>query len=199
MLPRGAAGPVAGSVDGPRADDHASDRRDTTQNSAKTQAGRRGLPRHRDGNAEARIQAAVVKFIRTVAPDILVFHIPNGGLRGKAEAARLKWVGTLAGLPDLCLIVPVGRVFFMEIKTANGRLSEDQKQIHGWLTSIGVGSAVIRSIDDARIALKAWNIPTREHGPLAGLDPKTREAWRQSAIEWRSERDAAEQRGGDDE
>jgi VRR-NUC domain len=123
----------------------------------------------------------------------LVFHVPNGGKRSIAEAARLKWVGTLAGVPDLCLLAPVGRVFFMEIKTEAGRLSEDQKKIHGWLTAIGVGCAVIRSIDDARNALKTCNIPTRESDPLGHLDPTTREAWRRSAVEWRAERDKTEQ------
>jgi hypothetical protein len=32
----------------------------------------------------------------------------------------------------------------------------------------------------------------REHDPHAGLDPKTREAWRQSAVEYRKERDKRE-------
>ena len=30
----------------------------------------------------ARIQAAIVEWVRTVAPDLFVFHPPNGGLRG---------------------------------------------------------------------------------------------------------------------
>ena len=47
------------------------------------------VAKRRDGNAEARVQAAIVEWIRTVAPDLIVFHPPNGGLRGKAEAARL--------------------------------------------------------------------------------------------------------------
>jgi hypothetical protein len=161
---------------------------------------RQAPPRRRDANAEARLQGNdVLPYLRRVAPDVMVFHIPNGGLRGKREAARLKWQGVLAGLPDLCLIAPVGRVFFMELKTKTGRLSADQKAIHGWLSAIGVSCAVIRSIDDARNALKAWGIPTREHDPLAGLDPKTSQAWRESAVEYRAERDAAKQRGGDDE
>ena len=39
----------------------------------------------RDSNAEARIQAAIVEWIRTVSSDLVVFHVPNGGKRGKAE------------------------------------------------------------------------------------------------------------------
>ena len=52
-------------------------------------------PRHRpsapapDRNGEARIQAAIVEWVRAIAPDVLIFAVPNGGLRSKAEAARL--------------------------------------------------------------------------------------------------------------
>jgi hypothetical protein len=195
-MPTKAAGPNHPSVTGPHTKLLASNRSTNRDYRAKTQP---GLPRRRAGNDEANIQAGVVGYVRAVAPDVLIFHVPNGGYRTPAESARLKWTGTLAGVPDLCLIAPIGRVFFMEIKTATGRLSENQKRIHGWLTAIGVSCAVVRSVNDARNALRAWNIPTREHDPMAGLDPKTREAWRDSAVAWRAARDEGEQRGGDDE
>jgi hypothetical protein len=115
-----------------------------------------------DANAEARIQAAIVAWIRTVSPDALVFHIPNGGLRGKAEAARLKWVGTLAGVPDLAIVTPGGRVKFIEVKTADGTLSPSQRDVHGFLTALGTPPAIVRSIDDARRAFAAWGLETRE-------------------------------------
>jgi hypothetical protein len=84
-----------------------------------------------DRNGEARIQASIVEWVRTVAPGVLIFHIPNGGYRSKAEAARLKWTGVLAGVPDLAIIAPGGRAFFLEVKTATGRLSEVQREVIG--------------------------------------------------------------------
>jgi hypothetical protein len=42
-------------------------------------------PRRRDLNREAREQAGIVSYIRTVAPDLLVFHPANGGWRTPAE------------------------------------------------------------------------------------------------------------------
>lgn len=36
----------------------------------------------------------------------LLHHIPNGGYRQKATAARMKAEGVKAGVPDLCLPVP---------------------------------------------------------------------------------------------
>ena len=131
----------------------------------ENQAFGKGRP-HPDRNGEARIQGdEIVPFIRLVAPQVLLFHCPNGGYRTPAEAAKLKWQGVLPGIPDLCLIAPVRRVFFMEIKTATGRLSDDQLKIHGWLTALGVPCAVCRSIDDARRALAIWGIETREAKP----------------------------------
>ena len=38
----------------------------------------------------------------------LLHHCPNGGSRNKAEAVKLKQMGVKAGIPDLCLPVPMG-------------------------------------------------------------------------------------------
>jgi hypothetical protein len=106
--------------------------------------------------SEDQIQAAIVEWIRTVAPGALVFAVPNGGLRTKAEAARLKWTGVLAG------VAPVGRVFALEVKTEVGRLSENPRGIFDCLVAIGVQRAIVRSIDDVRRAFAAWGLDTRE-------------------------------------
>ncbi len=120
--------------------------------------------RRRDLNAEARIQAAIVEWIRLVAPGVLVFAVPNGGLRTKAEAARLRWTGVVAGVPDLVLIAPSGRACFLEVKTPRGRPSPEQLTIHEALIALGTPPAIVRSIDDARLAFAAWGLETRELG-----------------------------------
>ena len=122
----------------------------------------RPVERRRDGNAEARRQAAIVDYVRWVAPQVVVFHIPNGGLRSKPEAARLKWVGTLAGVFDLVLVLPRGRCAFWEVKTDSGRLSADQRNFIQRLEAAGHTWAVVRTIDDARIELARLGIQTRE-------------------------------------
>jgi hypothetical protein len=117
--------------------------------------------RQRDLNAEARIQAAIVEWIRVAAPAVMVFAVP---LRTKAEAARMRWTGVLAGVPDLVVIAPGGRALFLEVKTEAGRLSADQRDVHDRLVSLGTPSAIVRSIDDARLAFAAWGLQTREAG-----------------------------------
>jgi hypothetical protein len=122
--------------------------------------------RRGDFNAEARVQAAIVEWVRTVAPGVLIFAVPNGGLRSKAEAARLKWTGVVPGIPDLVVIAPIGRAFFLEVKTSNGRLSDDQRAIFDALAVLGAPFMTVRSIDDVRRAFSGWEIETREavHG-----------------------------------
>jgi hypothetical protein len=119
-----------------------------------------------DLNAEARIQAAIVAFVRAVAPQVLIFADPNGGLRTQAEAARLKWTGVLAGVPDLVVIGPGGRALFLEVKTETGSLSASQREMFDRLTSAGTAPAIVRWVDDVRAAFRAWNIETMEaqHG-----------------------------------
>lgn len=63
-------------------------------------------------------------------PELLLLHaIPNGGLRSKSEAARMKAAGVKAGVPDLFL--PVARNgchgLYIELKRRHGgRVSSDQ-------------------------------------------------------------------------
>ena len=66
----------------------------------------------------------------------LLFHIPNGGKRGKVEAARFKAEGVKPGVPDLFLPVARGgrHGLFIEMKRQKGgRLSPDQR---AWLDAL---------------------------------------------------------------
>ncbi len=119
-----------------------------------------------DRNSEAKRQAAIVEYVRTVAPQVLIWAVPNGGLRTKAEAARLKWTGVLAGVPDLTLVLPGGRCAFWECKTPRGKLSTAQVLAFSRLHDLGHSVAVVRDIEDARKELARLGLQTREHGGL---------------------------------
>lgn len=116
----------------------------------------------RDKNAEARRQAAIVDYVRWVAPHIRIWAVPNGGWRTKAEAARFKWTGVLAGVLDLTLALPSGKCAFWETKDEGKGLSDDQKAMVEWLTANGHTWAVVRTVDDARRELKRLGVVTRE-------------------------------------
>ena len=111
---------------------------------------------------EDALQRSVITYLRFVAPWCVSFAIPNGGGRSKAEAAILKATGTLAGIPDIAIIAPGGKAYFLELKAPKGRISPAQKIMHEELVARRIPLAIIRSLDDARDALKAWNIANRE-------------------------------------
>lgn len=60
----------------------------------------------------------------------LAFAIPNGGLRDKITAAKLKAEGVKAGVCDIFYPVPiVYHGLFIEMKAADGKVSKEQKAI----------------------------------------------------------------------
>ena len=106
--------------------------------------------------SEADLHMAIVGMIAVEAkPGVIAFHTPNGGRRGKAEAGRLKGMGTLAGVPDLILIVD-GRCFGLEIKSAAGRLSREQKAMRQRFARAGCEFEVVRSLAETRDVLTRW-------------------------------------------
>lgn len=113
-------------------------------------------------NEEARIQASVVDYVRRVCPDVLIYHPPNGEWRDKRTAAKLRWMGVVAGIPDLVLLYGQGKTAFFEIKTDKGRLSKTQALVASWLELSDFPWFLVRSIDDARHALAELGIETRE-------------------------------------
>ena len=117
----------------------------------------------RDANAEGRRQIAIVEYVRWVAPQCVIFHPANGGWRTKAEAARFKAMGVVAGTPDLVLVLPSGRSAWWEIKVSTGRLSPQQKEFAARLTELCHEWAIIRSVEDARGELARLGIKTKDH------------------------------------
>jgi hypothetical protein len=69
-------------------------------------------------NLEHSLQTGCVKWFRYQYPQYLIYAIPNGGLRNKVVAAKLKEEGLLAGVPDLH--IPVAKKgyhgLFIEMK-----------------------------------------------------------------------------------
>jgi hypothetical protein len=62
-------------------------------------------------------------------PDLkLIFHIPNGGTRNKAEAGHLKAQGVKPGVPDIFLPVPKLNFhgLWIEMKAKKNKTSEEQ-------------------------------------------------------------------------
>lgn len=75
----------------------------------------------------------------------LLFHIPNGGKRSKAEAARFKAMGVRAGVSDIFLPVARGghHGLWIELKRLHdGRPTEAQLEWIERMTAEGYAAAV---------------------------------------------------------
>lgn len=85
----------------------------------------------------------------------LAFAIPNGGLRHFLVAAKLKAEGVKRGVPDIFLPVPtmmsgiMEHGLFIEMKSAEGRLSPEQKAWGCAVLSQGYDVAVCYSWTEA--------------------------------------------------
>ena len=112
--------------------------------------------------SEANIQRSIVHYLRTVLPDCLTFAIPNGSQRTASGRPANAVAGLLPGVPDLCVLLPRGEVVFFEVKALKGRVSDNQLAIHMAMHPLDHRVAVVRSIEEVRLALKAWNIRTKE-------------------------------------
>ena len=82
----------------------------------------------------------------------LLFHVPNGGSRSKAEAGRFKAEGVKSGVPDLMLPVARGEYhgLFIELKRLDGgRVSPAQKAWLDKLRGQGYQAVVCRGWEEA--------------------------------------------------
>lgn len=82
-----------------------------------------------------------------------IFAVPNGGLRDKVSAARLKATGTRKGISDIML--PVARwekhgLFIEMKKRKGGRESDEQSDFGSFVRSQGYGYALARGWEEAR-------------------------------------------------
>jgi hypothetical protein len=83
----------------------------------------------------------------------LLYHIPNGGRRNKAEAARFSRAGVRRGVPDLCLPVPRGAYagLYIELKrTRGGAVSPEQKDWLSKLAAQGYRAVVCKGAAEAK-------------------------------------------------
>jgi hypothetical protein len=79
---------------------------------------------------------------------------------GKIETARGSWVHSVSkGCPDLLVIAPI--YGWIEVKTAKGKLSADQKKWHERAAKAGVRVAVVRSVKEAVEIVALWRADRR--------------------------------------
>jgi len=112
---------------------------------------------------EDALQISCITWLRIQYPDLLAFHVPNGGKRSKAEAGRFKAMGVLAGVPDV-LIISARQI---TISTRPNPLGGGHKTYSQYFTSLAIelktkGGTVSPNQKAAQEAFKlaGWKVAT---------------------------------------
>lgn len=100
---------------------------------------------------ESELQAECVKWFRYQYPQykMLLFAIPNGGLRNIRTAVTLKKEGVISGVPDMFLSIPRNgwNGFYLEMKAGSNDLTTNQEEFFRLASKQNYKCEVIRSLD----------------------------------------------------
>jgi hypothetical protein len=118
----------------------------------------RGGARHRRARPEAAIQRCVFQHLRARgAPGVFAFHPANGGYRKPIEAAIMKGMGVVAGVPDI-IAIHEGRVYALELKAERERATPKQQEAIAAMEAAGAFTAIAEGLDRALACLEAWGL-----------------------------------------
>jgi hypothetical protein len=115
---------------------------------------------------EDQIQQNIVSCLSALSRrhDFIFFAVLNeAAMKGRSGRARyalvawLKKMGMVPGTTDL-VIIHRGRSYLVEVKTARGQQSENQKLFAEWARGAGARYVIVRSIEEMMDAMRAWNI-----------------------------------------
>jgi hypothetical protein len=114
----------------------------------------------RPAPSEHSIQVTVIDYITTCKthPDIFAIAIPNAGKRSLRHGARMKAEGLTAGVADLAILLPDGRIAWLELKATKGSQSISQKGFQARCARLGHPYEVCKSVQAAIDTLKSWGV-----------------------------------------
>ena len=105
--------------------------------------------------------AAFLRLALPPAAGVLWAHIPNGGKRPPGEGGKMKALGARAGMSDLYFgwrshILSARQTGWIELKSATGVLSPEQRDFLAEVEGLGDVTAVCRSLAEVEGTLRAW-------------------------------------------
>lgn len=108
--------------------------------------------------SEIKIQTLFRSRCRMLCPAVSIIAIPNAAKRTQWAAQRAKREGLATGFPDLMALAP-SKVAFLEMKSAKGRLSDNQADWLDRLHGMGFPCGVFRDPDKAIQFLRDHGFP----------------------------------------
>jgi hypothetical protein len=107
--------------------------------------------------SENLLHCQLADLLRVAAvPGWLWWHTPNGELRNKATAGRLKRMGVKPGVSDFLLLSPVGDLHALELKAKGKRPTDAQRDFLRSVIDAGGRGAWCDRFEDAVMFLKNW-------------------------------------------
>jgi hypothetical protein len=111
---------------------------------------------------EDDLQMACVQWFNLQYPNVVMFHIPNGGKRDAREGARFKAMGVMPGVADLFVMkrkeepssfnperyIHIWHGLFIELKSPKGKLTESQSDFAAASMANGYQYHICRSLDE---------------------------------------------------
>lgn len=127
----------------------------------------------RRANPEAALHRAVAAYLRlALRPPTIWTTIGHGG-GGRVRGAQLKAMGVQPGWPDIIILNACGNAPFyvevvgIELKSATGSLSAEQKAIASAFKTAGAWYGVAYDVGQVETILRQFNIPV--HASVLGL------------------------------
>lgn len=109
---------------------------------------------------EDQIQRAIFQHLKArKAPGTFAFHVPNGGSRKPIEAAILKGLGVVAGVPDV-IAIRAGHAYGLELKADEGRPTAKQIETIAAMEAAGATVTIATGLDAAIRQLEDWGLLT---------------------------------------
>lgn len=115
-------------------------------------------------NPEAQLQRAVASYLSLVLPDKVMWSAIGHGGGGKIRGAQLKGMGLRRGLADFYIAwytINGQQTLWIELKSKDGRQSDEQKQFQTCVENIGHSYIICRSIDGVVNAIILCAVPTK--------------------------------------
>jgi hypothetical protein len=86
------------------------------------------------------------QWVQKTYPDLLIFHVPNGGSRNLPEALKFKRMGVLPGVADFLMFCKTDVA--IEMKDKGGDQSPAQKKFQKKWEVLGKTYVIARSLDE---------------------------------------------------
>lgn len=119
---------------------------------------------------EDAIHAGIIDLLKLCAASgVIYYHVPNQRKCSEREGARFKRLGVIPGIPDIALVLANGHAAYLEIKTAKGTLSPEQKAFRSLCQAYHIPYAVVRSITEAQAVLMQWGALRGLRGPEGAM------------------------------